>query len=70
VDKTVNQPSTKHHGITKKLKQGLARSEAHRRALATTEMLPAARKKSVVSEFLAKSVDHSRLGGCARRRWS
>ena len=36
VDKTVNQPGTKHHGITKKLKQGFTRSEAHRRALATT----------------------------------
>jgi len=25
VDKTVNQPGTKHHGITKKLKQGFTR---------------------------------------------
>ena len=32
----VKQPGTKHHGITKKLKQGFIRSEAHRRALATT----------------------------------
>ena len=30
--------------------------------------LPAARKKSVVSEFLAKLADHSWLGGCARER--
>jgi len=36
VDKMVNQLGTKHHGITKKLKQGFTRSEAHRRALATT----------------------------------
>ena len=35
VDKMVNQPGTKHHGIMAKLKQGFARSEAHRRALAT-----------------------------------
>ena len=41
-----------------------------RRMLATTEMLPAARKKSVVSEFPMKSVDHSWLGGCARKRWN
>ena len=38
VDKTVNQLGTKHHGIMKKLKQGFTRSEAHRRALATTAL--------------------------------
>ena len=38
VDKTVNQPGTKHHGITKKLKQGFTRLEAHRRALAMTAL--------------------------------
>ena len=38
VDKTVNQLGTKHHGIAKKLKQGFTRSEAHRRALATTAL--------------------------------
>ena len=36
VDKMVNQLDTKHHGIVAKLKQGFTRSEAHRRALATT----------------------------------
>ena len=36
VDKMVNQLGMKRHGITKKLKQGFTRSEAHRRALATT----------------------------------
>ena len=34
----VNQPGTKHHGIVAKLKQGFTRSEAHRRALATTAL--------------------------------
>ena len=37
VDKMVNQPSTKHHGIVAKLKQDFARSEAHRRATATVK---------------------------------
>ena len=38
VDKMVNQPGIKHHGIVAKLKQDLARAEAHRRALATTAL--------------------------------
>ena len=37
VDKMVNQPGTKHHGIMAKLKQDFARSEAHRRAMATVK---------------------------------
>ena len=37
VDKMVNQPNTKHHGIVAKLKQDFARSEAHRRAMATVK---------------------------------
>ena len=37
VDKMVNQPGTKHHGIMAKLKQDFARSEAHRRATATVK---------------------------------
>ena len=38
VDKRLNQPSTQHHGIKAKMKQDLARAEAHRRALATTAL--------------------------------
>jgi len=38
VDKMVNQSGTKHHGIVAKLKQGITRSEAHRRTLATTAL--------------------------------
>ena len=38
VDKMVNKLGTKHHGIVAKLKQDFARSEAHRRALATTAL--------------------------------
>ena len=37
VDKMVNQPGTKHHGIVAKIKQDFARSEAHRRATATVK---------------------------------
>ena len=37
VDKMVNQLGTKHHGIVAKLKQDFARSEAHRRAMATVK---------------------------------
>ena len=37
VDKMVNQPGTKHHGIVPKLKQDFARAVAHRRATATVK---------------------------------
>ena len=37
VDKMVNQPGTKHHGIVAKLKQDSARSEGHRRATTTVK---------------------------------
>ena len=37
VDKMVNQPGTKHHGIVAKLKQDFARLEAHCRATATVK---------------------------------
>ena len=35
VDKMVNQPGTKHHGIMAKLKACSLRAEMHRRTLAT-----------------------------------
>jgi len=35
MDKTVNQPGTKHHGIVAKLKACSSRAETHRRMLAT-----------------------------------
>ena len=35
MDKTVNQPGTKHHGIVAKLKACSSRAETHRRTLAT-----------------------------------
>ena len=40
VDKRVNQPSTKHHDIKVKMKQGLARAKADRGALATAVRTP------------------------------
>ena len=43
VYKTVNQPSTEHHGIKVNLKQDQARTVAHHRALATTAL---ARRRS------------------------
>ena len=39
VDKMVNQPGTKHHGIMAKLIQDFVRSEAHRRATATVKRM-------------------------------
>ena len=39
VDKTIKQQGIKHHDIETKLKQGFARSEADRSALATAMRL-------------------------------
>ena len=70
MDKTNNQPIIEHHGNKAELEVLSARAKAHRRALATTVRLPAARKKGAHSRFPAKSSDHSWLARCARSKRS